>query len=235
MKFSLPLGALAVVAGLSWAGAPRPAMAEQPVVQTVPDTSVPGKSGAGKSASGQSDWGVCADAGRIAEQRFGIPRGLLLAIGHIETGRQGPQGVAAWPWSVDAMGNSSYFRDRNEAIAAVAALQATRTNSIDVGCFQVNLYYHPKAFASLEEAFDPYANATYAARFLIELHERTGSWEGAVAGYHSAELKFGLPYRDRVLAEWGVLGAPPERTVAFGVRVIAPPRPGNGPRIIAIK
>lgn len=187
-------------------------------------------------AEGKSDWEVCADAGRRAEQSYAIPQGLLLAIGHIETGRRGPGGkVVAWPWSVDAMGASSYFTDRHQAIAAVSALQAGRTNSIDVGCFQVNLYYHPNAFSSLEEAFDPYANAFYAARFLSELHARTGSWEGAVAGYHSAELKFGLPYRDRVLAEWGVLGAPPEKTVAFGVHVIAPPRPGDGPRVIAIR
>lgn len=188
------------------------------------------------AAGPKSDWAVCADAGRQAEQRYAIPSGLLLAIGHVETGRSGPGGkVVAWPWSVDAMGASSYFADRRQAIDAVTALRTGKTNSIDVGCFQVNLYYHPEAFSSVEDAFDPYANAFYAARFLSELHARTGSWEGAVAQYHSAELKFGLPYRDRVLAEWGVLGAPPEKTVAFGVHVIGPPRPDNGPRVIAIR
>ena len=33
---------------------------------------------------------------------------------------------------------------------------------IDVGCFQVDLFYHPYAFTSLEEAFDPDANARAA-------------------------------------------------------------------------
>ncbi len=34
---------------------------------------------------------------------------------------------------------------------------------------QVNLGYHPEAFASLEAAFDPRRNVAYATRFLLEL------------------------------------------------------------------
>lgn len=181
-----------------------------------------------------TDWEVCARAGKVAEERYDIPDGLLVAIGHIESGRDGPVGAAAWPWALNATGATSYLKNRREAISAVTELQAGGTSSIDVGCYQINLFFHPKAFSSLEQAFDPYANAFYAAEFLASLRARTGSWEGAVAAYHSAELKLGLPYRDRVLAEWGALGAPPEKTVAFGVHIIGPSKPGTAPKMITI-
>ena len=49
------------------------------------------------------------------------------------------------------------------------AVQAQGVRSIDIGCMQVNLMHHPNAFATLDAAFDPLANALYAARFLTEL------------------------------------------------------------------
>jgi len=72
------------------------------------------------------------------------------------------------------------------AIATVRALQASGVRSIDVGCMQVNLMYHPSAFASLDEAFDPGANAQYAARFLNALYRASGSWVQATAAYPAA-------------------------------------------------
>ncbi len=185
--------------------------------------------------AGLTDWQVCAAAAAAAEQRFGIPNGLLLAIGHVETGRSGPGGAAPWPWSINAAGQDQILASLPEAVAAVRARQAGGVASIDVGCFQVNLMYHPAAFASMEEAFDPVANATYAAAFLASLHTRTGGWQAAVAAYHSATPARGLPYRDRVLADWG--GAAPERApvVAFGVRVITPSRLGTAPGVIVLR
>ena len=71
-----------------------------------------------------------------------------------------------------------------------------------MGCYQISLLYHPQAFDSLEQAFDPVANAEYAARFLAALKSRTGSWSAAVAAYHSTDPLRGGPYRERVLAGW---------------------------------
>ena len=48
----------------------------------------------------------------------------------------------------------------------VRALQLRGVRAIDVGCFQVDLFYHPCAFANLDDAFDPDANAFVAARIL---------------------------------------------------------------------
>ena len=74
------------------------------------------------------------------------------------TGRIDP-----WPWATNHAGEGHYFASAPEAITWVAAQQASGIRSIDVGCFQVNLHYHPDAFAGLAEAFDPAANARYAA------------------------------------------------------------------------
>jgi hypothetical protein len=153
-------------------------------------------------AAEDSDANACQRAGQEAERKLDLPPGLLLAIGRVESGRLDPATgrVAAWPWTINASGVGQLFATLPEALASTRALQTGGVASVDVGCFQVNLFYHPTAFASLAEAFDPRANATYAARFLSALRERTGSWEAAVAAYHSAAPERGGPYRDRVLA-----------------------------------
>lgn len=131
------------------------------------------------------------------------PAGLLSAIGRVESGRLDPHdgNVKAWPWSVNAEGRGYSFNSKGEAIAAVQALQARNVASVDVGCMQVNLMYHPTAFASLDEAFDPAANVRYAARFLGELFTATKDWNLAAAYYHSKTPELALPYQQKVLAQ----------------------------------
>ncbi len=145
----------------------------------------------------------CRAAIAAAEQAGGVPARLMHAIGVVESGRRDEAGVVgAWPWTINAEGAGSYFATKAEAVAAVRALQAQGVRSIDVGCMQVNLIHHGSAFSSLEEAFDPVANARYAATFLQRLYAQTGSWPGAAAGYHSMNPALGGPYARKVLAIW---------------------------------
>ena len=81
-------------------------------------------------------------------------------------------------------------------------LRSKGVRNIDVGCMQVNLHYHPTAFASLEEAFDPTANVAYAANFLAALHDETRSWTRSVARYHSSTPARGSAYFHRVSKLW---------------------------------
>ena len=133
-----------------------------------------------------------------------IPPDLLEAIGMVESGRRDPASGAwaPWPWTIDAAGQPAFFDSKAEAIAAVRALQARGVLSIDVGCMQINLLQHPLAFATLDAAFDPAANAAYAARFLGSLFARTGAWPMAAALYHSATPTLGAAYQRRVMAAW---------------------------------
>jgi len=160
--------------------------------------------------------GVCEMAAGAAEQQYGLPAGLLRAIGIVESGRWQPaiNRVAPWPYAIDVGGYDLFMESLPEAVGKVASLRQEGFASIDVGCFQINLMYHPDAFATLEEAFDPAANAAYAARFLLSLYGRSGSWEIAVADYHSAVPELGDPYRAHVYAVWQ--GAPPGAVMGTG-------------------
>jgi hypothetical protein len=106
--------------------------------------------------------------------------------------------IRPWPWTIDADG-MGLFLDSKAAAVAWVVQQTSRHRYIDVGCMQVDLAMHPKAFASLEQAFDPMANADYAARYLSALYrEAGGNWDVAVGLYHSHSPSLAAAYRDRV-------------------------------------
>lgn len=188
--------AIASVAGLFWllrvcAGWAAPEAFAQPVVE---------QPGAPPWAIQQSE--LCTSALRRSEQRYHLPPALLQSIARVESGRPiaSPGDLRPWPWTVDADGNGLYFDSK---IAAVAWMRdhAASYSFVDVGCMQVDLHYHPDAFPSMDDAFDPEANADYAARLLVALHngEAGGSWDTAVGLYHSNSALLAAEYRDRVV------------------------------------
>lgn len=147
---------------------------------------------------------LCTLAANRAERRYRIPRQLLAAISLAESGRYSRrhQATFAWPWTVRSGRFSRYLPSRKEAIALVRRLQAKGVKNIDIGCMQVNLAYHPDAFANLQLAFNPADNVDYAARLLTRLHERKRSWALAVGHYHSSQRQKRLPYWRRVVKFW---------------------------------
>ena len=151
---------------------------------------------------------ACLEAASAAERNWTLPPDLLHAIGRAESGRydRTTNHVLPWPWTVNANGSSFWFASQAEAVSFVRVLQSRGVRLIDVGCFQVDLFYHPAAFSSLEQAFDPSANADYAARFLTQLRGRTGNWPTAISGYHSAVAQEGETYRQKVMSLWSLGG-----------------------------
>ncbi len=147
---------------------------------------------------------LCRQAVDQAERTHAIPPHLLSAIALVESGRKDAEtgSFSPWPWTVNAEGEGHFYASKAEAIAAVRALQARGVTSIDVGCLQVNLMHHPHAFASLDQAFDPNANADYAAQFLTQLHAQTGDWARAAAQYHSMTPELAFAYQRKVMAAW---------------------------------
>jgi hypothetical protein len=139
----------------------------------------------------------CVAAARVAEAEYALPPGLLESIGRVESGR-GPA-REPWPWTVQADGSGTFHETAAEALAQVKRLRAEGRQLIDVGCFQMDLFWHPDAFASLEQAFDPVANARAAARFLVALHAQTADWSDAVGRYHSRNPLRSAVYRTHVL------------------------------------
>jgi hypothetical protein len=147
---------------------------------------------------------LCPEAIASEEKAQGIPKHLLSAIALAESARKHPTlgKRMPWPWTVMAEGQGRYLPSKAAAIAEVRQLQARGVRNIDVGCMQVNQYYHADAFPSLEHAFDPATNVAYAAEFLHDLFEASGSWQEAAGLYHSATPEHKIPYRQRVVQYW---------------------------------
>ena len=176
---------------------------------------------------------VCEQAGRDAAAAAHLPRGLLLAIGRVESGRYSATlgRIAPWPWAVDVAGTGVLFDTQDAAMQTIRAAWTNGQHNIDVGCFQVNLRAHPNAFPDLRTALDPTANARFAAGFLASLHARLGSWPAAAAAYHSETAALARPYLLAVMRNWAGATdrdpAPvPDRTWVVVTRV-------PGPRVVA--
>jgi hypothetical protein len=154
---------------------------------------------------------MCRQAISAAERAHGIPPSLLAAVARVESGRRDVTSGTfnPWPWTINFDGQGSFYDLKGQAVAAATGMRAHVGKSIDVGCMQISLTYHPDAFVSLDQAFDPMANADYAARFLLQLFTKTQSWPKAVELYHSATPELGLDYRLKVFAAW-----PEERKLA---------------------
>lgn len=148
---------------------------------------------------------LCEAAIISAERAGRLPARMMDAIAVVESGRPDDTTGKArpWPWTINAEGQGFFFASKQQAIDAVRALQARGVRSIDVGCMQINLMFHPDAFASLDQAFDPGANTAFAARFLNALYTVSRDWPSAIAAYHSETPAIGAEYRQRVMARWG--------------------------------
>ena len=140
---------------------------------------------------------ICDQVAAVAAQRTGVPLSVLKAISLTETGRKRDGSVRPWPWTVNMEGKGLWFDTEDEARAYVYKEFKRGARSFDVGCFQINYKWHGKAFRSIDEMFDPIANAIYAARFLSSLHAETGSWGRAAGAYHSRTPEFANRYQAR--------------------------------------
>jgi soluble lytic murein transglycosylase-like protein len=116
-----------------------------------------------------------------AARVHGIPLGVLYAVGLTETGRRG----TLYPYALGAEGQTVFAKDLDDAMVNFEAMRRRGVKLIDLGCMQINHYYHGDKFDSVRAMFDPAKNVDYAARFLKELKQREGSWTMAVARYNA--------------------------------------------------
>ena len=144
---------------------------------------------------------LCLSAIGETEAAYHLPHGILAAISRVETGR--PMPVTGerepWPWSVNADGETLFFDTRAEAVAETQrrlnlAASGHGPHFVDIGCMQVDISIHRKAFASLADAFNPAVNVDYAAKLMTSLHRGGTDWKTASQYYHSATPSLGVPY-----------------------------------------
>ena len=116
-----------------------------------------------------------------ASGRYGIPLGILYAVGLTETGHR----ESLQPFAMNIDGKAYFMPSAAAAVAKFDEARSRGAKFIDLGCMQINQRYHGSAFQSVRGMLDPAANVDYAARFLKELRAREGSWTMAVARYHA--------------------------------------------------
>ena len=116
-----------------------------------------------------------------AADRYGVPVGILYAVGLTETGKKG----SLQPNALNIEGKAVFPNSPAAAVAAFEAARAEGKKLIDLGCMQINHHYHAEHFRSVEAMLDPRRNVDYAARFLVRLHARHETWSMAVARYHA--------------------------------------------------
>jgi len=180
---------------------------------------------------------LCEAAAQRAAAESGVPYDILAAVSLTETGRRQGGAVRPWAWSVNAEGAGTWFDDRASALAlAEDRIRAGRTN-VDIGCFQLNYRWHGQAFSSVEQMFDPLANARYAARFLAQLFGEMGDWRAAAGAFHSRNPAHATRYLARfddlraLVRDGG--GPGPETYNRFlADRAIAPAGAGEAPPLI---
>ena len=144
--------------------------------------------------SAQSTVRDCEELATQIGQEAGLPQHLLPAIARIESGRSLNGKHKAWPWALNHAGKGLYFETKTAALDYLRIATAKGRSNIDVGCMQINHYWHGQEFKSLERMIDPFQNVTYAAKFLRQLYKQHGSWADAVQHYHSPDENRGARY-----------------------------------------
>ena len=116
-----------------------------------------------------------------AAERYGVPVGILYAVGLTETGKKG----SLQPNALNIEGKAVFARSRTEAVTVFEGARRDGAKLIDLGCMQINHHYHSEHFRNVSAMLDPRQNVDYAARFLARLHARHETWSMAVARYHA--------------------------------------------------
>lgn len=132
-------------------------------------------------APARAEENICEAEMIRAAAAHDVPLAVLFAVGLTETGRRGN----LHPYALNIAGRSYFGESRADALEKFEAERARGVKLIDVGCMQINHYWHGEQFASVAEMFDPVKNVEYAALFLKRLRARHGNWTLAVARYHA--------------------------------------------------
>jgi soluble lytic murein transglycosylase-like protein len=116
-----------------------------------------------------------------ASDRYGVPVGILYAVGLTETGKKG----SLQPNALNIEGKAVFPSSQDEALRIFDDAERGGAKLIDLGCMQINHHYHGQDFPNVRSMLDPHRNVDYAARFLLALKRRHMTWSMAVARYHA--------------------------------------------------
>jgi soluble lytic murein transglycosylase-like protein len=129
-----------------------------------------------------------------AEQEYGIPKGLLLAVAKTESNLKS--------FALNIEGRPIFLADKESALKTIRKALDDGITNIDIGVAQINYKWHGSNFSNLEDMISPETNIKYAARLLSNLKQEHGNWHKAIRLYHSAKPKYHGQYSRKVVLCW---------------------------------
>ena len=128
------------------------------------------------------------------EKLYNIPTGLLKAVSKVES-----------EYNHLALNDGlkqHYFKNTQEVLDRIIYLKDIGKTNFDIGCMQINYYWHGKNFSSVEKMLEVNGNVRYAASIIHGLYKKHGSWQVAVRHYHSYEPRFYQVYSKKIALAW---------------------------------
>ncbi len=156
---------------------------------------------------------MCEEIADKVEASLDLPKHLLKAIIHRESGRWHPTQKKnfPWPWTINYRGKSHFFPTKAKAIAHAQSLINQKRYLFDVGPAQMNYLHHYKSFCpkgtpisqgNLNRMFDPQTNILVAGKYLKSHKKAKTPWLTAAGHYHSKKPVHGYKYRQMIMKIW---------------------------------
>lgn len=136
----------------------------------------------------------CKNYYEAAEKKYGIPSGLLEAMGRVESTHN--------PWAINVNKKGRGYSNKKKALKIIKEARLKGATNINIGCLQLHWYHHLKNFKSIHDMIDPKQNVMYAAKYLKHLIKRYKSLSMAVRRYNSPSKKNNMRYLKKVAKSW---------------------------------
>ena len=133
------------------------------------------------------------------QNKFNIPNDFLYAIALTESGRFYKNEFIPWAWTVNVKGSGKFFSNKSDLDKFINN-QKNNTQNIDIGCMQINYFYHGEDFEDTKTMSVPKKNVEWAAKHIIKLFEKNKNWDEAIGKYHSFRKKKMKTYLKKVEA-----------------------------------
>lgn len=149
---------------------------------------------------------ICSEIINKTEIDLKIPENLLLSIALTESGRKVDNKFFPWPWAVNVKGKGYFLKNKQQLVSFANYNLKKKIKNFDLGCMQINYYYHGHKFKNIANMIEPKINVSWAGKFLINLKAKHKTWDEAISRYHSNTKWRKKQYLAKVMNNWAFVG-----------------------------
>tara|TARA_Y100000022_G_scaffold194809_1_gene199678 strand:+ start:870 stop:1793 length:924 start_codon:yes stop_codon:yes gene_type:complete len=149
---------------------------------------------------------LCTKIIKKTEINLKIPENLLLSIALTESGRKVDNNFFPWPWSINVKGKGYFLKNKQQLISFAKNNLEKKIKNFDLGCMQINYYYHGHKFNNVTEMVEPESNVLWSGKFLVSLKKKHKTWDEAISRYHSNTKWRKKQYLAKVMNNWTFVG-----------------------------